>query len=142
MILGVHPYLRTNGDGKEAVRFYEEALGAEVLNFQTYEDLPENPEFTIPEEVKSLLLHAQLKVGNTYLMVSDNYPGEPYQIGTQLDVALLLNDVEKSKAAFEKLKDGGEVIMPLQETPWSASYGQVKDKYSVTWQISTVEDNN
>lgn len=27
--------------------------------------------------------------------------------------------------------------MPLQETPWSPSYGQVKDKYGVIWQIST-----
>lgn len=53
MILGVHPYLRTNG--KEAVKYYEHALEAKVLGVQTYEDLPENPEFPLSEEMKKLL---------------------------------------------------------------------------------------
>lgn len=35
-------------------------------------------------------------------------------------------------------RDGGELIMHLQETPWSPAYGQVKDKFGITWQISTV----
>ncbi|MFE4100231.1 VOC family protein, partial [Priestia sp. YIM B13484] len=32
--------------------------------------------------------------------------------------------------------------MPLQETFWSPSYGQVTDKFGVTWQISTQIDDN
>lgn len=137
MILGVHAYLRMNGNGKEAVNFYEDALGAENLGVQTYGDLPENLEFPLPEEAKERVVHAQLKINNTYLMLSDNFPGEPYETGSQVDVAVLLNDVEKSKQVYEKLQEGGEVIMPLQETPWSPSYGQVKDKFGITWQIST-----
>lgn len=138
MILGVHAYVVTNGNGQEVVKFYEEALEAEVLAFQTYGDMPENPEFTISEEMKNLVLHAQLKIGESYLMLSDNFPDEPYQIGNQLNVALLLKDVEKMTAMFNKLAEGGEVLMPLQETPWSPAYGQVKDKYNVTWQFSAV----
>lgn len=139
MILGVHAYLRMNGNGKEAVKFYENALGAEVLGVQTYGDLPENPEFTLPAEAKDRVVHAQLKVGSTFLMLSDTFPGQPYETGSQVDVAITLNDVETSKEVFEKLQEGGEVIMPLQETPWSPSYGQIKDKFGVTWQISTLE---
>ena len=45
----------------------------------------------------------------------------------------------KSKEVFEKIQEAGEVIMLLQETPWSPSYGQLKDKFGVTWQISTLE---
>lgn len=90
--------------------------------------------------MKNLVAHAQLKIGNTYLMLSDNFPEDPYQIGTQLNVAILISDVTKTKSIFEKLQDGGEVILPLQETPFSPSYGQVKDKYGITWQISTVDE--
>jgi PhnB protein len=141
MILGVHAYLRMNGNGKEAVKFYENALEAEVLGVQTYGELPENPEFTLPEEAKDRVVHAQLRVGNTFLMLSDTFPGQPFQTGSQVDVAITLNDIEKSKEVFGKLLDGGEVIMPIQETPWSPSYGQVKDKFGITWQISTIVEN-
>lgn len=138
MILGVHAYLRTNGNGKEAVKFYEEALEAENLGVQTYGELPENPEFPLPEEAKDRVIHAQLRINNSFLMLSDTFPGQPYETGSQVDVAILLDDVEKSIEVFGKLSQGGEVIMPIQETPWSPSYGQVKDKFGVTWQISTI----
>ncbi|MFC0272357.1 VOC family protein [Metabacillus herbersteinensis] len=143
MILGVQPYLRMNGNGKEAVKFYENALEAEVLGVQTYGEMPEHPEFTLPVEAKDRVMHANLRVGNTFLMLSDTFPGQPYQLGTQVDVAITLNDVEKSNEVFEKLQEGGEAVMPLQETSWSPSYGQVKDKFGITWQISTlVEEDN
>lgn len=138
MILGVHAYLRMNGNAKEAVKFYENALEAEVLGVQTYGELPPNPEFTLPDEAKDRVVHANLKIGNSFLMLSDNFPGQPYQLGSQVDVAVLLSDIEKSTKVYRKLQEGGEVIMPLQETAWSPSYGQVKDKYGITWQISTV----
>jgi PhnB protein len=81
MILGVHPYIRTNGNGQEVVKFYENALGAEVIRVQTYGDMPENPEFPLTDKMKTLVSHAQLKIGESYLMISDNFPDEPYQIG-------------------------------------------------------------
>lgn len=138
MMSGVYPYLRMNGNGKEAVEFYKNSLDAELIGVQTYGELPENPEFPLSEDMKDLVVHAQLKFGNTFLMLSDNLPGDPYEIGTQLNIAVLITDVEKTKEIFEKLQVGGEVIVPLQETPFSPAYGQVKDKYSITWQISTV----
>jgi len=141
MILGAYAYLRMNGNGKEAVAFYENALEAEILGLQTYGELPENPEFPLPAEAKGRVVHAQLKVGSTFLMLSDTFPGQPYQTGSQVDVAITLNNADKSKAIFQKLQEGGEVIMPLQETPWSPSYGQVKDKFGITWQLSTIAEN-
>lgn len=140
MVLGVYPYLRTNGNGKEAVEFYKDVFDAELLGVQTYGDFPEDPEFPISEEIKGLIAHAQLKIGNTFLMLSDNFPDDPYEVGINLNIAVLISDVEKTKKVFEKLQVGGEVLLPLQETPFSPAYGQIKDKYSVTWQISTVTE--
>ncbi|EEM03718.1 hypothetical protein bmyco0003_39840 [Bacillus pseudomycoides] len=138
MILGINPYLVLDGNGQEAVKFYEHALDAKVEVIQTFGEMPENPEFTVPDEVKDRVLHAHLKVGNTDLMISDTFPGQPYQIGSQVTVAIRISDAEKAKEVFEKLQDGGQVIMPIQETFWSPAYGQVKDKFNVEWQVSTV----
>lgn len=70
-------------------------------------------------------------------MISDTFPGQPYELGSQVTIAIILTDVEKSKEVFSKLRDGGNVTMELQETFWSPSYGQVTDKFGVSWQITT-----
>lgn len=36
---------------------------------------------------------------------------------------------------WNKLLDGGEVLMPLEEYPFSESYGWVQDKFGVSWQL-------
>lgn len=36
---------------------------------------------------------------------------------------------------WNKLIDGGEALMPLQEYPFSKRYGWVKDRYGLTWQL-------
>ena len=137
MIKGIYPYLVMNGNGQEAVKFYEHALEAKVLSVQTFGDLPQNPEHPTPEEAKNRVMNAHLKVGDTDLMLSDTFPGNPYQLGDQVTIAVTITDADKTKEIFEKLQDGGTVIMPVQETFWSPAYGQLKDKFGVTWQVST-----
>ncbi len=44
---------------------------------------------------------------------------------------------EHAKRFYEALLEGGQVVMPLQETFWSPAYGIVSDKYGVYWNIST-----
>lgn len=139
MIVGIHPYVVTNGDGQEAVKFYEDALNAEVLNMQTFADMPGD---NVPEDAKDRVLNAHLKVGDTDLMLSDTFPGSPYKLGSQVSIAITISDAEKAKEVFNKLQDGGKVEMPLQETFWSPAYGQVTDKFGVTWQVSTNSETN
>ncbi|MGF9966025.1 VOC family protein [Bacillus rhizoplanae] len=142
MILGINPYLVTNGNGQEAVKFYENALDAKVEMLQTFGEMPENPEFPIPAEAKDRVLHAHLKIGNTDLMISDTFPGQPDEVGSQVSIAIHIQGEEKAKEVFAKLQDGGQVVMPLQETFWSPLYGQLKDKFGVQWQVSTQGADN
>jgi len=135
MITNIYPYLVMNGNGQEAVKFYQNALGAEVVSLQTFGDMPGNADK--PENVKNLVLNAQLQVGGFNLMLSDTFPGNPYQVGDQVSIAVLFDNPETTKEVYEKLKDGGKVIMELQQTFWSPSYGQLTDKFGVTWQLST-----
>jgi PhnB protein len=141
MIVNIYPYLTMNGNGQEAIKFYENALNATVLSVQTFGDMPDNPEsLSMTEEAKSCVLNAHLKVGATDLMISDTFPGphaDAYQLGSQVTIAITINDVETSKEVFKKLLEDGHEVMALQETFWSPSYGQVTDKFGVTWQVST-----
>jgi PhnB protein len=137
MITGIVPYLVTNGNGQEAVKFYQEALGAEVVSLQTFGDMPANPEYPLPEEAKNRVLNAQMTIGDSKLMLSDTFPGHPFQLGSQVTIALMVDNPSEAKTIFEKLQAGGKVTMPLQETFWSPAYGQVTDQFGVEWQVST-----
>ncbi len=140
MIQTIYPYLTFIDEGQEAIKFYENALDATVVNVKTFGDMPPNPDYPISEEVKNRILNALLKVGDTNLMISDSFPGSdktPTKQNAQVSIAIMINNPEKAKEVFDKLKEKGTVTMPLQETFWSPAYGQVKDKFGVTWQVST-----
>ncbi|AMM93263.1 3-demethylubiquinone-9 3-methyltransferase [Peribacillus simplex] len=137
MTMRLSPYLMMNGNAKEAIQFYEKALDAKVLFSQTFGEMPENPEFPLPEEAKELVSHAMLKVGETDLMFSDMFPGQTSQTGDQVTICISTNDIEESKRIFESLSQDGQVKMPLQEAFFSPAYGIVLDKFGITFQIYT-----
>ncbi|UOF90373.1 VOC family protein [Fodinisporobacter ferrooxydans] len=137
MTLRLNPYLVMDGNAKEAIQFYEKALDAKVLFNQTFGEMPENPEFPLPEDAKERVAHAMLKVGETDLMFSDTFPGQPHQKGNQVTICISTGDKEKSKQIYAALQQDGQVIMPLQETFFSPAYGIVTDKFGVTFQIYT-----
>jgi PhnB protein len=140
MTLRLIPYLVMDGNAKEAIQFYEKALDANVLFYQTFGEMPENPEFPLPEEAKDRVAHAMVRVGESDLMFSDTFPGQPIQRGNQVTICISTNDMEKSKQMYEALKQDGQVNMPLQETFFSPAYGIVTDKFGVTFQIYTEGD--
>lgn len=142
MILRLTPYLMMDGNAKEAIQFYEKVLDAKVLFYSTFGEMPENPEFPLPEEAKERVSHAMIKVGESELMFSDIFPGQPHQTGSQVTICISSYDKEKSKQLFEALQQDGQVIMPLQETFFSPAYGIVTDKFGVTFQIYTESQEN
>ncbi|MED3561318.1 VOC family protein [Bacillus xiapuensis] len=131
------PYLVMDGNAKEAIQFYQKALDAQVLFSQSFGEMPENPEFTLPAEAKDRISHATIKIGDSDLMFSDTFPGQPHQSGSQVTICITTDDAEKAKKFFDALSDNGQVTMPLQETFFSPAYGNVIDKYGVHFQIFT-----
>jgi PhnB protein len=132
----LNPYLIFDGNAKEAVSFYEKALGGKVVGIMTYGDLPADPDHPMPEEVKSRVMHAHLKVGDADLMFSDTYPGEPYQRGNAIQIAIRPQEPEVAESIFNALAEGGQVVLPLQKTDWSPMYGMVTDRYGITFQVN------
>lgn len=134
--MGVEVYLVFNGNCREAVEFYKEAFNTEQPEYMTFADAPPNPDFVIPEEAKSLIMHTYLMIDGSRVMFSDNFPGMPYTVGNNISVTVVSDDEGFIRSSFEKLQAGGKVSMPLQETFWSKCFGSLKDKFGVEWQLS------
>ena len=60
-MLGIKPYLTFNGNCKEAINFYKEALGGEILFTQTFGESPMKG-----QGADELIMHTSLKIGRLY----------------------------------------------------------------------------
>src|ERR1700731_630814 len=118
-----------NGNARDAIEFYQKALNAERIFPQSFGEMPENPEFRLPEDAKERVSHATIKVGESVLMLSDTFPGQPHATGNQVTICITTDDAERSIQMFDALKQDGQVIMPMQETFFSPAYGSVTDKF-------------
>ncbi len=136
MMVKLTPYITLEGRVKEAIQFYEETLGAEILSIFTYGEMPDMPN-TFTDELKSLVAHAKLKVGETELMLSDAPGDSTIENGKRVTICITTNEVEKSKRIYEALRQGGQINLPFKEEPFSPGFGDVTDKFGVTFQIYT-----
>lgn len=134
--MALSAYLMFNGNAREAIKFYEEAFGADAGQAMTYGDMQPPDAEPLPEGMADLVMHAQMEVAGDWLMISDAMPNAPVTVGSNMNIAYVGKDTAAMETAFAKLSEGGEVVMPLQETPWSPLYGQVLDKYGVQWQFN------
>ncbi|WP_339315348.1 VOC family protein [Paenibacillus sp. FSL R10-2734] len=136
MTVKLTPYITLEGRVKEAIQFYEQAIGAEVLSMVTYGEMPDMPD-TFTDDLKSLVAHAKLKVGVTELMFSDAPGGSPIENGKRVTICITTNDVEESKRIYEALRQEGRVNMAFKEEPFSPGFADITDKFGVTFQIYT-----
>ncbi|MDQ0483969.1 VOC family protein [Guptibacillus hwajinpoensis] len=136
MTLSLTPFLNLKRNAKEAIEFYEKALGAEVLSMMTYGDMSGGSD-TYPEDLKDLVATAKLQIGESALMISDVPDATNVEASKQITIGITTNDVEKSKRIFEALQQEGTVNMPFGEQPFSPGFGDVTDKFGVSFLVYT-----
>ena len=131
----VEPYLFFEGRCEEAIEFYRKALGAEVTMLMRFKDSPEPPAPGMcPPGSQDKVLHANLRIGDTMVMVSDGRcQGRPNFQGFSL--SLTVRDDAAADRAFTALVEGGQVQMPLTKTFFSPRFGMVADRFGVSWMV-------
>jgi PhnB protein len=128
----VQPYLFFDGRCDEAIEFYKEALGAEVVMLMHYKDAPD-PSMRSPA-TDNKVMHANLRIGDTTVLASDGRcQGKPNFEGFSLTI-MASNDAEADRL-FAALGKGGEVQMPMAKTFFSSRFGMVADQFGVGWMI-------
>jgi uncharacterized glyoxalase superfamily protein PhnB len=116
----VTPFLSVKG-AVEAIEFYKKAFGAE-----------ERARMPGPNNT---LMHAEIKIGTSVIMISDAVMGP----ATQSNLHLYVADVD---AAFKRaLGAGCQVVMPLDNMFWGDRYGVVSDKWNNRWSLATHKED-
>ena len=129
-------YMNFDGNCRQAAEFYAEVFGTEKPEIMTFGEAPPNPDYKLPEEAKDLVMHTRLNINGSNVMFSDVFPGSPFIAGNNISLAFVSKDSDEIESVFSQLSEGGTVSMELQETFWSKSYGSLKDKFGIEWQVS------
>lgn len=127
-------YLFFSGRCEEALRFYEQHLGARINFLMRFNESPDAiPEGVLQEGFENKVMHAEITVGGVDIYASDGCDDGTRFNGFRL--ALTLKNKEDAERVFVALATNGKIDMPLTQTFWSPLYGQVTDQFGVGWMV-------
>jgi PhnB protein len=117
-------------DGVRAIDFYKKAFGAE-----------EQFRLTAPD---GSLIHAQLRVGDSMLLLTDESPQmgtlSPKELGgSPVTIHVSVADADRSVA--RAIAAGATCVMPVKEMFWGARYGVLQDPFGHSWSVATQMKN-
>lgn len=125
----VTPYLYIKG-AANAIEFYKQAFGAEEL-FRMMSD-------------KGQVGHAELKFGNSIVMLADEQPnmrvvGPQTLGGTSFGLLLYVENVDR--IVNQAVSKGAKLERPIQDQFYGDRSGTVVDPYGHKWTVAThIED--
>lgn len=133
----ITPNLWFDGNAKEAVEFYTSAFADSKINNIVNYPTEGLADFQKDFAGKVLTLDFEL---NGYALTAIN-AGPEFAFNPSVSFMLNFDPSRDDQARehldelWDKLLEGGEVMMALGEYPYSKRYGWLKDRYGLTWQF-------
>lgn len=131
-------YLFFAGRCEEALNFYKDSIGGEIKSMQTFGDAPGDTDPAMEDKI----MHAEFRAGDIYFMASDGMSDEQMNPGNAITLSISLDDEAEQERIFNKLAEGGEVTMELQDTFWGARFGQLTDKFGIRWMMNCQKEQS
>lgn len=131
MSVVLDPYVNFRGEARQAMEFYQGVFGGE-LRLSTFKEYQASHDPSDDEKI----MHAQLESEGIRLMAADTPSDMEYQPGTNFNLSLSGDDEPTLRGYFEKLQDGGTVVMPLEKATWGDMFGMVVDRFGVSWLVN------
>lgn len=128
----INPYLTFNGNCREAMTFYADCLGGELI-FQTVGETPMAEQ--MPAKMKNCILHSTLTREELVLMGTDMVQNNGLIRGNAMSMELDCSSEEELRTCYARLSEGGEVTCAPQVTFWGALFGTLTDKYGNHWML-------
>ena len=132
----INPYIHFNGNAEEAFTFYKSVFGGEFGKIIRFKDLS-SPEFPVPENEANKIMRITLPIGKNILMANDvpEGMGPVNENENRSKIAISAESREEADKLFNGLSEGGNIEMPMSESPWGSYFAMFRDKYGIEWTI-------
>jgi PhnB protein len=134
----INPYIHFNGNAEEAFTFYKSVFGGEFARISRFKDLS-IPGMPVSEKEANKIMHIALPIGkNSVLMGSDTpeFMGRQNENENRSKISISTESKEEADSIFNGLSAGGNVEMPIDDSPWGSYFGMFRDKYGIEWMVS------
>ena len=132
----INPHINFNGNAEEAFNFYKSVFGGEFAKIMRFKDLS-NPEFPVAEIEANKIMHIALPIGKNMLMANDvpEIMGRTNENENRSKIVISAESKEEADKLFNGLSAGGQIEMPIADSPWGSYFGMFRDKYGIEWMV-------
>ena len=135
MAVRLNPYLSFQDSAREAMTFYRSVLGGE-LTISTYAEFHASDD---PAE-QDKVMHSQLETPDGLVLMAADTPNRmEHQPQAGVSVSLSGDDEAKLRGYWERLSEGGTVLMPFEKAPWGDTFGMCVDRFGTSWMVNAGE---
>jgi PhnB protein len=139
----INPHINFNGNAEEAFTFYKSVFGGAFTKIIRFKDLA-SAEFPVAEKEENKIMHIALPIGSSMLMANDvpEIMGETNENENRSKIVITAESKEEADQLFDGLSVGGQIEMPIAESPWGSYFGMFRDKYGIEWMVDFDATNN
>lgn len=118
------------GKAEEAIKFYTSLFKDSEIKHIDYWKADE------PGGKEGLIKHATFTLNGLEYMASENTFEHGFTFTPSISIYVNCEDENELETLFQKLSDGGSVMMPIDNYGFSKKFGWLADKYGVSWQLN------
>ncbi len=132
----INTHINFNGNAEEAFNFYKSVFGGEFALIIRFKDMS-GPEFPIPEHEANKIMHIALPIGHNVLMGNDvpESLGRVDENENRSKISVSAESREEADKLFSGLSAGGNIEMPIDDSPWGSYFGMFRDKFGIEWMV-------
>ncbi len=134
----INPYIMFNGNTEEAFTFYKAVFGGEFATVVRFKDMPGDPNHNLTESEADKIMHIALPIGKNNVLMANDVPGFMGQVNeneNRSKISISAESKEEADKLFNGLSAGGQVEMPIGDSPWGSYFGMFRDKYGIEWMV-------
>ena len=134
----INPHINFNGNCEEAFNFYKSAFGGEFTRVVRFKDMTGSEHFSEAEADK--IMDIALPIGENTLMGNDvpEIMGRVNEQENRSKISITAASREEADELFAGLSAGGDVEMPIGDSPWGSYFAMFRDKYGIEWMVDFV----
>jgi PhnB protein len=132
----INPHINFNGNAEEAFTFYKSVFGGEFATILRFKEMS-GPGFQVTEKEADKIMHIALPIGKNVLMGNDvpESMGRTNENENRSKISVSAESKEEADRLFNGLSAGGQIEVPIADSPWGSYFGMFRDKYGIEWMV-------